>query len=127
MIAKGGYVLSDMDASKAVIIATGSEVEIALNAQKQLADKGIATRVVSMPCTSAFDRQDQAFQDSVLPANLTAVAIEAAQPDFWHKYVGRGAIIGMNTFGESAPAKDLYAYFGITAEKVVEAVQAQIA
>lgn len=127
LIAKGGYVLSDMDAPKAVIIATGSEVEIALNAQKQLADKGIPTRVVSMPCTSAFDRQDKVYQDSVLPANLTAVAIEAAQPDFWHKYVGRGAIIGMRTFGESAPAKELYAYFGITADKVVEAVQAQIA
>ncbi len=127
LIAKGGYVLSDMDAPKAVIIATGSEVEIALNAQKQLADKGIATRVVSMPCTSAFDRQDKAYQDSVLPANLTAVAIEAAQPDFWHKYVGRGAIIGMRTFGESAPAKDLYAHFNITAEAVIQAVQAQVA
>ena len=116
-----------MDAPKAVIIATGSEVEIALNAQKKLADQGIATRVVSMPCTSAFDRQDKAYQDSVLPANLTAVAIEAAQPDFWHKYVGRGAVIGMSTFGESAPAKDLYAHFNITAEAVVQAVQAQVA
>ena len=127
LIAKGGYILSDAAAPKAVIIATGSEIEIALAAQKQLAELGLATRVVSMPCTSAFDRQDKAYQDSVLPANLTAVAIEAAQPDFWHKYVGRGAVIGMTTFGESAPAKDLYAHFNITAQAVVQAVQAQVA
>ena len=76
---------------------------------------------------SLEDNQDKAYQDSVLPANLTAVAIEAAQPDFWHKYVGRGAVIGMTTFGESAPAKDLYAHFNITAQAVVQAVQAQVA
>ena len=121
-IGKGAYVLSDMLDAKALILATGSEIEIALAAQKQLSEKGIPTRVVSMPCTNVFDRQDAAYQDSVLPKNLPAVAIEAAQPDFWHKYVGRGAVIGMTTFGESAPAKDLYAYFGITAEKLVEAV-----
>ena len=76
-----------------------------------------------MPCTQAFDRQTPEYQNDVLPRNLPAVAIEAAQPDFWHKYVGRGAVIGMTTFGESAPAKALYEYFGITAEKAVAAVK----
>lgn len=123
-IAKGGYILSDAEQPKAIIMATGSEIEIALAAQKTLADQGIATRVVSMPCTNVFDRQDASYQASVLPANLPAVAIEAAQPDFWFKYVGRtGKVIGMTGYGESAPAKDLYSYFGITAEKVVQAVQ----
>ena len=126
LIAKGGYVLKDADHAQALIIATGSEVEIALQAQKQLAEQGIAVRVVSMPCTSAFDRQTAEYQNSVLPRNLPAVAIEAAQPDFWHKYVGRGAVVGMTTFGESAPAKELYQYFGITAEKTVEAVKQQL-
>ena len=126
LIAKGGYVLKDADHAQALIIATGSEVEIALQAQKQLAEQGIAVRVVSMPCTSAFDRQTAEYQNSVLPRNLPAVAIEAAQPDFWHKYVGRGAVVGMTTFGESAPAKELYQYFGITAEQTVEAVKQQL-
>ena len=122
-IAKGGYVLKDADNAQAIIIATGSEIEIALKAQQQLAEQGIAVRVVSMPCTQAFDRQTPEYQNDVLPRNLPAVAIEAAQPDFWHKYVGRGAVIGMTTFGESAPAKALYEYFGITAEKAVAAVK----
>ena len=126
LIAKGGYILKDADNAQAIIIATGSEIEIALKAQQQLAEQGIAVRVVSMPCTSAFDRQTAEYQNSVLPRNLPAVAIEAAQPDFWHKYVGRGAVVGMTTFGESAPAKELYQYFGITAEKTVEAVKQQL-
>jgi transketolase len=88
-----------------------------------LAQAGIATRVVSMPCSNVFDRQTQAYQDQVLPMDLPAVAIEAAHPDFWRKYVGRqGTVIGMATFGESAPAKDLYQHFGITADRVVTAV-----
>ena len=127
-IRKGGYILSEMENPQAVIVSTGSEIEIALAAQKALAGEGVRTRVVSMPCSNVFDRQPQAWQEQVLPLALPAVAIEAAQPDFWRKYVGRtGAVIGMTSFGESAPAKDLYAYFGITAEKVVEAVKGQLA
>ncbi|MEX1165678.1 MAG: transketolase C-terminal domain-containing protein, partial [Hydrogenophaga sp.] len=127
-IRKGGYILSDMENPQAVIVSTGSEIEIALAAQKSLAGEGVRTRVVSMPCSNVFDRQPKAWQDAVLPIALPTVAIEAAHPDFWRKYVGRsGAVIGMTTFGESAPAKDLYAYFGITAEKVVEAVKGQLA
>ncbi|HEY0887529.1 MAG TPA: transketolase, partial [Ramlibacter sp.] len=116
-IRRGGYVLSDAPGAQAVILATGSEVSLALQAQAQLAAEGIAARVVSMPCTARFDRQPQAYRDDVLPRRLPAVAVEAAQPDFWHKYVGRdGAVIGIATFGESAPAKDLYLHFGITAD-----------
>jgi transketolase len=121
-IRKGGYVLSDMDKARAVIVSTGSELELALQAQKALASQGIATRVVSMPCNNVFDRQSAMYQESVLPLALPTVAVEAAHPDFWRKYVGRtGAVVGMPTFGESAPAKDLYAYFGITVQKVVDA------
>jgi transketolase len=128
MIRRGGYVLSDAAGARALILATGSEVSIALDAQKQLADAGIAVRVVSMPSTNVFDRQDAGYQDEVLPPALPAVAIEAAHPDFWRKYVGRtGAVIGIASFGESAPAKDLYAHFGITAQAVVQAVQARVA
>jgi transketolase len=123
-IRQGGYVLSEMENARAVIVATGSEIEIALKAQATLAGEGIPTRVVSMPSTNVFDRQTEAYQDGVLPLALPAVAIEAAQPDFWRKYVGRtGHVVGMATFGESAPAKDLYAYFGITADAVTTAVK----
>ena len=123
-IRRGGYVLSDMDGAQAVIVSTGSELELAMQAQATLAGEGIATRVVSMPCTNVFDRQSEAYQDLVLPLNLPTVAIEAAHPDFWRKYVGRtGVVVGMPTFGESAPAKDLYAHFGITASRVVDAVR----
>jgi transketolase len=103
-------------------------VSIALDAQARLAEQGIAVRVVSMPCTNVFDRQDAAWQDEVLPPGLPAVAVEAAHPDFWRKYVGRtGAVIGIASFGESAPAKDLYAHFGITADAVVKAVKERVA
>jgi transketolase len=123
-IRRGGYVLSDMEAAQAVIIATGSEVALAMAAQAELALEGIATRVVAMPCTSRFDRQPQAWQDRVLPLALPAVAVEAAHPDFWRKYVGRaGAVIGIARFGESAPAKDLYPYFGITTERIAAEVR----
>ena len=126
-IRKGGYVLKDMPGAKAVIIATGSETSIALHAQSELAQAGIATRVVSMPCTNLFDRQSSEYQNSVLPHALPAVAIEAAQPDFWHKYVGRaGRVIGIATFGESAPAGDLYKHFGITSEALEDAVKSLI-
>jgi transketolase len=127
-IRKGGYILSDMEQPQAVIVATGSEVEIALAAQKILAGNGVRTRVVSMPCSNLFDRQPPAWQDEVLPLALPAVAVEAAHPDFWRKYVGRtGAVVGIASFGESAPAKDLYAHFGITSAKVAEAVKGLLA
>ncbi|MFZ2296523.1 MAG: transketolase C-terminal domain-containing protein, partial [Polaromonas sp.] len=123
-IRRGGYVLSDMADAQAVIVSTGSELELAMQAQARLAGEGIATRVVSMPSTSVFDRQTEAYQEAVLPLSLPAVAIEAAHPDFWRKYVGRtGVVVGIASFGESAPAKDLYAHFGITAQRVVEAVR----
>jgi len=123
-IARGGYVLADAEGARAVIIGTGSELHLALQAQAALAAEGIPVRVVSMPSTSVFDRQDAAYVDAVLPADLPAVAVEAAHPDFWRKYVGRrGAVVGIATFGESAPAPTLYQYFGITAERVAEAVR----
>ena len=126
-IRRGGYVLSDMSGARAIIIGSGSETSLAMEAQATLAAQGIATRVVSMPCTNVFDRQAQTYQDEVLPLTLPTVAVEAAHPDFWRKYVGRtGAVIGMPTFGESAPAKDLYEHFGITAVRIVEAVRALV-
>ena len=126
-VRKGGYILKDIAGAKAVILATGSETSIALEAQAKLADAGIPTRVVSMPCTNIFDRQSSQYRSSVIPTNLPAVAIEAAQPDFWHKYVGRaGKVIGISTFGESAPAADLYKHFGITATAIEGAVKALV-
>ena len=123
-IRRGGYVLSDMEGAQAAIVSTGSDLELAMQAQAALAVEGIATRVVSMPCTNVFDRQSAAYQESVLPLSLPTVAIEAAHPDFWRKYVGRtGVVVGIASFGESAPAKDLYAHFGITSQRVVEAVR----
>ncbi len=123
-IGRGGYVLADMADARAVIIGTGSETQLALAAQALLAAEGIATRVVSMPSTTVFDRQDDAWREAVLPRALPAVAIEAAHPDFWHKYVGRnGAVIGIARFGESAPAAALYEHFGITAQAVADAVR----
>jgi len=127
-IARGGYVLSDMAGARAVIVGTGSETTLAMQAQAILAQQGVPTRVVSMPSTSVFDRQDAVWQAQVLPPALPAVAVEAAHPDFWRKYVGRsGRVVGMSSFGESAPAKDLYAHFGITAEHVARAVKEVLA
>ena len=98
-----------------------------MEAKAILAAEGIAARVVSMPCTNAFDRQPAAYQDSVLPIHLPSVAVEAAHPDFWRKYVGRkGAVIGIASFGESAPAKDLYAHFGITAKAIADAARQRV-
>jgi transketolase len=125
-IARGGYVLSEAagGAARAVIIATGSEVAVALAAQQALASQAIAARVVSMPCTQLFDRQDAAWRDSVLPRGIPRVAVEAGVTDYWRKYVGlEGAVIGIDRFGESAPAGELYKYFGITAEAVAAAVR----
>jgi transketolase len=124
-IARGGYVLRDAEgAPQVVVIATGSEVALALEAQQRAAAEGIAVRVVSMPSTSAFDRQPAAWRDAVLPPGVPRVAIEAGHPDFWRKYVGLdGAVIGVASFGESAPAAALYEHFGITAAAVLAAVR----
>ena len=127
-VRQGGYVLAEGVNPVAVMVATGSETSLAMEAHRALAAEGIATRVVSMPCTNVFDRQPLAYQHAVLPLDLPAVAVEAAHPDFWRKYVGRtGAVVGIASFGESAPAKDLYEHFGITVRKVVEAVKGLLA
>ncbi|CAM2186120.1 transketolase 1 [Paraburkholderia sacchari] len=123
-IRKGGYVLSDCADGRpdVVLIATGSEVYMAVDAQGRLAQRGVRARVVSMPSTSVFDRQDAAWRAAVLPAGVRRVAVEAAHSDFWHKYVGpEGKVVGLASFGESAPAPDLYAHFGLTVERIVEA------
>ena len=126
-VARGGYVLADAVSPKAVIIATGSEVQPALAAQQQLAQAGIAVRLVSMPSTSVFDRQDAAYRSSVLPSQLPKVAVEAGVSDYWRKYVGlEGAVVGMDRFGESAPAGDLFKHFGFTAENIAKAVRSVI-
>ncbi len=125
-IRKGGYVAADCaGAPAAVIIATGSEVDLALKAQAKLSAQGVALRVVSMPSTNAFDRQDAAYRAAVLPPGVPRVAVEAGVTDGWRKYVGlEGAVVGIDRFGESAPAGLLFKEFGITAEAVVAAVQA---
>jgi transketolase len=123
-VKRGGYVLSGTLDAKAAILATGSEVPIALAAQKQLAEAGIAVRVVSMPSTNVFDRQDAAYRAAVLPKGMPRVAVEAGVTDFWRKYVGlEGAVIGLDRYGESAPAGELYKFFGITSEAVAAAVK----
>jgi transketolase len=107
-----------------VILATGSEVPLALAAQKSLGEAGIPVRVVSMACTSVFDRQDEAWRDSVLPRGLPRVAVEAGVTDFWRKYVGlEGAVVGVDRFGESAPAGEVYKFLGVDAEHVAAAVR----
>mgnify|MGYP005847754495 CR=1 FL=1 len=125
LIEKGGYVLSDCEGTpKVVLIATGSEVDLAMKAQEALNAEGIAARVVSMPSTDAFDRQDAAYRDSVLPPGVKRVAIEAGVTDGWYKYVGcDGAVVGINRFGESAPAGVLFKEFGFTVENVVATVK----
>jgi transketolase len=123
-VVRGGYVLQDAQGAKAAIIATGSEVALAIEAQKLLAAEGIAVRVVSMPSTDVFDKQDAAWRTSVLPKGMPRVAVEAGVTAFWHKYVGlEGAVVGIDTYGESAPAGALFKHFGLTAEKVAQAVK----
>jgi len=127
-ISKGAYVLAEPSEvglkkkAQAVIIATGSEVQLALHAQQQLAAQGIAVRVVSMPSTSVFDRQDVAYKRSVLPQGLPRVAVEAGVTDGWWKY-GCAAVVGIDTYGESAPAGALFKHFNFTAENVAATVQ----
>jgi transketolase len=122
-IAKGGYVLADAAGAKVVLIATGSEVQLAMDAKKVLDEQGIPARVVSMPSTNVFDKQDQAYKDSVLLKGVKRVAIEAGVTDGWYKYVGDGAVVGLDRFGESAPAGELFKYFGFTVENVVNTVK----
>ena len=119
---RGGYVLADPEDGdpELILIATGSEVQLAIGAHEQLKADGIRSRVVSLPCWEAFERQDQEYRDEVLPPQITArVAIEEAAPMGWEKYVGtEGAIMGMTTFGQSAPFKDVETEFGFTVENV---------
>jgi transketolase len=123
-IRRGGYVLSEAQDAKAAILATGSEVSIALAAQKSLAEAGIAVRVVSMPCTSLFDRQDEAWRRSVLPPGMPRVSVEAGVTDGWRKYLGlEGEAVGVDRFGESAPAAAVYQFLGVDAAHVAAAVR----
>ncbi|WP_019141564.1 transketolase [Noviherbaspirillum massiliense] len=127
-IQRGGYVLKDAADAKAVLIATGSEVELAVKAAGELALQGIPVRVVSMPSTDVFERQDAAYKASVLPKGLPRVAVEAGVTDYWYKYVGlEGAVVGIDTFGESAPAGVLFKHFGFTTENVVAKVKSVLA
>ena len=125
VIGRGGYVLADCaGAPRAVIIATGTEVELAVKAKELLGAEGVPVRVVSMPCTQVFDQQDRAYRDAVLPRGVPRVAVEAGVSDYWRKYVGlEGAVVGIDRFGESAPFKDLFDYFGFTGDKVASAVK----
>ena len=119
-IARGGYVLRDAANAKVILIATGSEIELALKAAAVLEAEGTPVRVVSMPSTDVFDRQDAAYKASVLTRGVPRVAIEAGVTDFWYKYVGlEGAVVGIDTFGESAPAPVLFKHFGFTVDNVV--------
>jgi transketolase len=128
-IARGAYVLAEANEvgikgkPQAVIIATGSEVQLALKAQELLGAQGIAVRVVSMPSTTTFDKQDSAYKQSVLPAGVPRVAVEMGVTDFWWKY-GCAAVVGIDTYGESAPANVLFKHFGFTPENVSETVRA---
>nr|MBO2514206.1 transketolase [Gammaproteobacteria bacterium] len=122
-IRRGGYVVHESDEARATLLATGSELHLALEAEGLLSADGIAVRVVSMPCTNRFDRQDEAYRTSVLRPDLPIIAVEASQPDLWRKYVGReGAVIGVTTFGESAPASAVYEHFGLTAPEIARTV-----
>jgi len=131
-IRRGAYVISEAAGgakkARAALIATGSEVSLAIDAQKALAAQGVAVRVVSMPSTTVFDRQDAAYKSGVLPEGLPRVAIEAGVTDFWWKYVrASGAVLGVDSFGESAPAPAVYKHFGLTVDNVVATVSAVIA
>ncbi|KQT12345.1 transketolase [Ramlibacter sp. Leaf400] len=129
-ISKGGYVLAEpaevgLQRAQAVIIATGSEVQLALKAQELLAQDNIAVRVVSMPSTTTFDRQSVAYKQDVLPAGLPRIAVEMGVSDFWWKY-GCAAVVGIDTYGESAPANVLFKHFGFTPENVADTVRAAL-
>jgi transketolase len=121
---KGAYVLVEAENADVILIATGSEVDLAAKAAEALAEDGVKARVVSMPSTNVFDRQDQAYKDSVLTPGVKRVAVEAGVTDFWRKYVGlEGGVVGIDTFGESAPGGVLMKHFGFTVENVVKVVK----
>jgi transketolase len=123
-IRRGGYILKDAEGARAVLISTGSEIGVALEAQKMLAESGLPVRVVSIPCTRLFDLQSVEYRASVLGKDLPRVAIEAGVSDGWYKYVGLdGAVIGLDRFGESGPGGKLFKQFGFTAERVSEVVR----
>jgi transketolase len=125
-IARGGYILRDVEGTPdAILIATGSEVGLAMDAADQLAAKNVQVRVVSMPCTELFCQQDANYRETVLPSDVLArVAVEALHADYWYKFVGLdGRVVGMTTFGESAPAGDLMRHFGFTVDNVVSTVE----
>jgi transketolase len=125
-VGRGGYVLADAAAGgpQVVIIATGSEVQLGMDARALLATQGVDARVVSMPSTSAFDRQERAYREAVLPPGVPRVAVEAGVSDLWRKYVGlEGAVVGLDRFGESGPAAELFRHFGFTPERVAEAAR----
>jgi transketolase len=127
-IARGAYVLADCaGAPQALILATGSEVQLAMGAQAKLAAEGVRVRVVSMPSTSVFDRQDAAYREAVLPRGVPRVAVEAGVSDYWRKYVGLdGAVIGIDRYGESAPGPELFKHFGFTVDNVAAAVKSVV-
>ena len=121
-IQRGAYIISDCDGTpELILMASGSELQLALNAATELSQKGTKVRVVSMPSTTTFDAQDAEYRQQVLPAEVSArIAIEASHQDYWYKYVGfDGRVIGMNSFGESAPGGVLMEHFGFTVENVV--------
>jgi len=121
-IARGGYILKNCAGEpELILIATGSEVSLAVQAADKLTEQGRKVRVVSMPCTSVFDAQDAAYKQQVLPVEVGArIAVEAAHADYWYKYVGlEGQIIGMTTYGESAPANQLFEEFGFTVDNIL--------
>jgi transketolase len=125
-IARGGYVLSGgNETPDAIVIATGSEVALAMDAAKVLRERGKKIRVVSMPSVDVFEAQDAAYRESVLPSSVTArIAVEAGVTAYWYRYVGlRGGVVGIDTFGESAPAGDVFKHFGFTTDNVVKAVE----
>jgi transketolase len=125
LIARGGYVVSNTEAEPALtMIATGSELQLAIGAARELEKSGVAVRVVSMPCTQVFDRQSEEYRDHVLPPHGARLAIEAGATAGWWRYIaGRGTVLGIDDFGHSAPAKPLFEHFGLTVEAVVEAAR----
>ena len=127
-IARGAYVLADCQGKpQALLLATGSEVQLAMEAQAKLAAEGVRVRVVSMPATSVFDRQDAAYRETVLPRGVPRVAVEAGVSDYWRKYVGlEGAVVGIDRYGESAPGNQLFKHFGFTVDNVAAAVKSVI-
>jgi transketolase len=124
-IGRGAYVLIDAPAPRAVLIGTGSEVAVARDAAKALADEGVPVRVVSMPSTNVFDRQEPAYRQAVLPDGVPRFAVEAGVTDFWWKYRCE-AVVGIDRFGESAPAPALFDFFGITASNVADVVKRKL-